>query len=153
MSSITYLMHINNWGDIMVVRPAKGVNPAENSTDENGYTVKYYYYDINNMADWVSTHYWDYDASNWVSRDGKPNKHAYWADKQWRWDAGLLLNDVRTERNTRLQQSDWTQGADSPLTAEKKAEWATYRTTLRDVPANVGTISSVDDVTWPTKPS
>lgn len=153
MSSITYLMHINGEGEIMVVRPAKGTNPAEDSMDNNGYYVKYYYYHINDMADWLSTHYWDHDAQSWVSREAKPNKHATWVGKAWTWDAAALLNDVRTERNYLLQQSDWTQGADSPLTAEKKAEWATYRTSLRNVPANVGTISSVDDVTWPTKPS
>ncbi len=32
-----------------------------------------------------------------------------------------------------LQKSDWTQGADSPLSDEKKAEWAAYRQQWRDV--------------------
>lgn len=32
-----------------------------------------------------------------------------------------------------LLESDWTQLPDSPLSAEKKAEWAAYRQTLRDL--------------------
>lgn len=31
-----------------------------------------------------------------------------------------------------LKDSDWTQLPDVPLSAEKKAEWATYRQALRD---------------------
>lgn len=34
-----------------------------------------------------------------------------------------------------LQESDWTQNADSPLTTDVKAQWADYRQKLRDFPA------------------
>ena len=44
----------------------------------------------------------------------------------------------RNYRNTILQNSDWTQLADAPLTAEKKAEWATYRQALRDITSDPG---------------
>lgn len=44
--------------------------------------------------------------------------------------------EMRKLRNIFLRASDWTQMADSPLTAEKKAEWATYRQALRDLPNN-----------------
>ena len=44
--------------------------------------------------------------------------------------------EMRKLRNNFLRASDWTQMADSPLTAEKKAEWATYRQALRDLPSN-----------------
>jgi hypothetical protein len=44
--------------------------------------------------------------------------------------------ELRRLRNVFLRESDWTQFADSPLTAEQKAEWATYRQALRDLPAN-----------------
>lgn len=40
---------------------------------------------------------------------------------------------VREVRNRLLQQSDWTQLPDSPLTEAKRAEWATYRQALRDI--------------------
>ena len=40
---------------------------------------------------------------------------------------------VRTMRNNELTATDWTQLPDSPLTAEKKAEWSVYRQALRDI--------------------
>ena len=40
---------------------------------------------------------------------------------------------VRAMRNNELTATDWTQLPDSPLTPEKKAEWAIYRQALRDV--------------------
>ena len=66
---------------------------------------------------------------------------------------------LRERRDNLLQISDWTQFSDSPLDSTKKAEWATYRQALRDLPSNV-TDDNVKDVTddrshssWPTKPS
>lgn len=62
-------------------------------------------------------------------------------------------NAVRIERNTLLTESDWTQMSDSPLTDSKKTEWATYRQSLRDLPSNNSSATSIDDVTFPTEPS
>ena len=42
-----------------------------------------------------------------------------------------LLQDLRNTRDAFLRESDWTQVPDSPLSDSKKAEWATYRQTLR----------------------
>lgn len=67
---------------------------------------------------------------------------AYEADQ-----AGIKL---KNKRNQMLTQSDWTQAADSPLSDAKKAEWATYRQQLRDLPANT---SDPANPTWPTPPS
>jgi len=74
--------------------------------------------------------------------------------------------DVLQKRNNKLTASDWTQMADSPLSDSKKAEWATYRQALRDVPNTIRAHSnyvsdekshpsdgSVLDWQWPTKPS
>lgn len=44
--------------------------------------------------------------------------------------------EMRQERDYLLFRSDWTQANDSPLSAEKKAEWATYRQKLRDITNN-----------------
>lgn len=57
--------------------------------------------------------------------------------------------ELRRQRDSLLLESDWTQLADAPLDAPKKAEWATYRQTLRDLPAN-----TVDPETpaFPAKP-
>ena len=57
---------------------------------------------------------------------------------------------VLQQRDILLADSDWTQLADAPLTATKKAQWATYRQALRDIPSQPGYPGSV---TWPTKPT
>jgi len=68
------------------------------------------------------------------------------------WDNGQPLRDLaslRTERNALLAESDWTQYNDSPLTDEAKAEWATYRQELRDLPAST---EDPANPTWPEAP-
>ena len=60
----------------------------------------------------------------------------------------------RQRRNLLLGDTDWTQGADSPLSDAKKTEYQTYRQTLRDLPNSVSNpLNSKDSVTWPSKPS
>jgi len=53
---------------------------------------------------------------------------------------------VRTQRDKLLSESDWTQVADAPV---DQAAWATYRQSLRDVPAQSGFPHSIE---WPIKP-
>jgi len=60
-----------------------------------------------------------------------------------------LKTSNREQRNALLAASDWTQANDSPLAAEKKVEWASYRTSLRNLPTSEGWPS----VTFPTEPS
>ena len=55
---------------------------------------------------------------------------------------------LRTERNALLVSSDWTQYNDSPLDDEAKADWATYREELRDLPES----ADPADPTWPDAP-
>ena len=62
-------------------------------------------------------------------------------------------NFIRDKRIKELQLSDWTQGADSPLSDSKKAEWVTYRQTLRDLPSQYSESDTWEAVVWPTKPS
>ena len=45
---------------------------------------------------------------------------------------------ARSTRTTLLDECDWTQIPDSALTTEKKAEWATYREELRNLPSASG---------------
>jgi len=59
-----------------------------------------------------------------------------------------MWENVRNERNTMLSECDWTQLPDSPLTEEKKAEWITYRQSLRDITLQQDPFNIV----WPTKP-
>tara|TARA_R110000868_G_scaffold163273_1_gene395434 strand:- start:256 stop:531 length:276 start_codon:yes stop_codon:yes gene_type:complete len=58
---------------------------------------------------------------------------------------------VRVKRDALLSQTDWTQLVDSPLTAEKKTEWATYRQRLRDLPSTLTTKKDVANVVFPSK--
>ena len=62
------------------------------------------------------------------------------------------LSDLRQKRNKLLQQCDWIELNNSPLTSSKKTEWQTYRTKLRDLTNGLDTVDKVKAVTWPTKP-
>jgi hypothetical protein len=76
----------------------------------------------------------------------------------WKWSISEMDDDakaakdaeaakaVRTDRDRRLSECDWTQVADAPV---DKAVWAAYRQELRDVPAQAG---FPHNITWPTKP-
>lgn len=64
-------------------------------------------------------------------------------------DPAQVAQSVRNYRDNLLSQCDWTQLPDSPLSATIKAEWATYRQALRDLPTQTGFPSNV---TYPTQP-
>ena len=81
-----------------------------------------------------------------------PNRFAIYNGTEWTWDAELLLNDVRAARNAKLASSDWTQLPDAQLSEEEKLAWQIYRQELRDIIGSVDGITSVNDVSWPTKP-
>ena len=71
-------------------------------------------------------------------------------DLEQRWEAGAVdraWDALRQERNTKLHESDWTQMSDVP--SEDKTAWATYRQSLRDLPANT---PDPANPTWPTSP-
>jgi hypothetical protein len=53
---------------------------------------------------------------------------------------------VRSDRNTKLAASDWTQVADAPV---DQATWATYRQALRDITAQAGFPWTIN---WPEAP-
>ena len=52
---------------------------------------------------------------------------------------------LREERNRRLAETDWWASSDLTMTAAQ----TTYRQALRDI---TDSATSLDDVTWPTKP-
>ena len=66
-------------------------------------------------------------------------------------DADKDFSSIRAQRNARLAATDWTQGADSPLSSSKKTAWATYRQELRDCPSTATKVSELG--AWPTEPS
>ena len=69
------------------------------------------------------------------------------------WELAEEWKRIRTERTRLLSESDWTQGGDSPLTTQKKSDWAVYRTSLRTLPEDQSSVTSYSDINWPTKPS
>ena len=69
------------------------------------------------------------------------------------WELAEEWKLIRLERTRLLSESDWTQGGDSPLTTQKKSDWAKYRTSLRTLPEDQSSKTKYSDITWPTKPS
>lgn len=57
--------------------------------------------------------------------------------------------ELRLKRDKLLQECDFTQLPDAPLTAEKKAEYTVYRQALRDLPDN--TLDPLNPI-FPQKP-
>lgn len=55
--------------------------------------------------------------------------------------------EVRTERNTKLASTDWTQASDVPQAV--KDSYVSYRQALRDVPNQSG---FPNEITWPVAP-
>ena len=56
---------------------------------------------------------------------------------------------VRSQRNAKLADCDWTQLPDAPLDADAKLAWQLYRETLRMVPEQAGFPWNVE---WPPVP-
>jgi len=57
---------------------------------------------------------------------------------------------LRHVRDLLMGLTDWTQAADSPLTAEQRAAWATYRQALRDLPS---VYTGEGPIPWPVAPA
>jgi hypothetical protein len=79
--------------------------------------------------------FWVYTAVDWT-----PQHIAEATAAQW--------DDVRSERDRRLQACDWTQLPDVPLTPEQKAQWVSYRQSVRDVTNQPDPFTIV----WPVAP-
>ena len=94
---------------------------------------------------------------NGVLRDMTPEEKAEKQANDNAWENGgaleQALKSLRVERNLLLVDSDWTDLPSSPLTDEKKSEWQTYRTNLRDITNGLTTVKEVEAVEFPTKPS
>tara|TARA_B100000131_G_scaffold224717_1_gene216324 strand:- start:1399 stop:1896 length:498 start_codon:yes stop_codon:yes gene_type:complete len=83
-------------------------------------------------------------------------EQAQLANKDWD-------NEFRRQRRFLLEDCDWTQANDSPLSTSKKTEWATYRQVLRDLPSNKdeatrkamaqAKATNTSHSGWPTPPS
>ena len=60
-----------------------------------------------------------------------------------------MWKSIRSERDQKLQNCDWTQLNDVPLTSNQKQQWVVYREQLRNI------TSQTDDpalIVWPIQP-
>lgn len=95
-----------------------------------------------------------YKNGEWIMRPPQPNIHYDWDNATESWVLSpRLMEEVRAKRNKLLLGSDWTQMPDAPLSDAAKAQWADYRQALRDLPQNVGEITSLGEVVWPIPPN
>lgn len=62
--------------------------------------------------------------------------------------AGADWSLIRKLRNILLNETDWTQSPDSPIS--NRQAWADYRQELRDITKN---FANPQDVVWPPKPA
>jgi hypothetical protein len=83
----------------------------------------------------------DYTDDEGVLHSAAEQDAAYRAQKD-----AKQAKAIRTERNKRLVDCDWTQLTDAPVDA---TAWASYRQALRDVTAQAG---FPWDVVWPEQP-
>ena len=65
-----------------------------------------------------------------------------------------VLLQVRQRRNQLLNQTDWTQVVDSPLSPVQKHTWSLYRARLRQITDTLPELmKDYSEVEWPEKPS
>ena len=62
-----------------------------------------------------------------------------------------VAESVRSERNQKLSDTDWTVLQDSPFTDAQTADWVIYRQALRDITGHAD-FPYLQDADWPVKP-
>lgn len=80
-----------------------------------------------------------------IIREMNDDEYAEWLSEAPKREQAAS-ESVRSVRNQKLKDSDWTQIADAPV---DQVAWATYRQALRDIPSQQG---FPWDVQWPTQP-
>ena len=91
-----------------------------------------------------------YSAENGVVREFTEAEYTQHQIDQQEYLISILPIQIREKRNGLLVNCDWTQTLDSPLNAEQKTAWTTYRQALRDITTQSGFPT---DVTWPSAPN
>ena len=88
------------------------------------------------------------DNGSAVESDNPHNWGVSWTTvsaKKAELDAAEPLELLRAERDRRIAETDWWASSDLTMSTERTA----YRQALRDI---TDSATSLDDVTWPTKP-
>jgi len=148
-----------NTGEIYSVTGVPGIFPTDGAfVDlENTQVVRHILSEdletlgFESPAQFMIENYWNNDS--WVNRGSRPTDWYKW-ENAWVVNTEDLFTEVRRLRNLKLGLCDWTQAFDSPLSDEKKAEWRTYRQSLRDIMTNLpADLDDPNNVTWPTEPT
>ncbi len=144
---------INSEGEIVQIYSSGQEVEAEGPWGpDNSMTVVHISGGVGNTNTFITQQY--YKDGVWLERSVRPNTYYNWKDEAWVQDVAGLYAAVRQERGNLLTMSDWTQYVDSPLTDQKKFEWAEYRQTLRDIMAILPSdLKDPEDLQWPTPPS
>jgi hypothetical protein len=159
---VSYLAYVKPSGLINHITDVPSDMPDNNSTFLD-MTIRYIYtaeqeqIGFINPGQFMSTHWWKNGGWTQMGNNPPADTTYYYFDTQselWTLDSNSVLNMVRIIRGRKLAESDWTQLDDVPMTAEKKAEWSTYRQQLRDFPSTVPpTCDDPDSLVWPTPPA
>jgi len=118
--------------DYEIIKVDSDVNTVRTNFKQDGYIIRQNYFLK-----------WDASKKEIVKDDTA--KAAWELAEEWK--------EIRKQRTRLLLESDWTQSGDSPLTTQKKSDWAKYRTSLRTLPEDQSSKTKYSDITWPTKPS
>jgi len=104
------------------------------------------------MTDLSAVLTWKHPTTSWSIRDnvvvefagGVPSAEtlAEWATE---YETAKPWEDLRSERNRRLAETDWWASSDLTMSDEQRS----YRQALRDLPSNT---SDPSNPSWPTKP-
>lgn len=102
-------------------------------------------------AKWKLVDIHDYDVLEWLDEtQAKPSKEEC-DDMSTQLENERILENMRSYRNTLLNQSDKYMTIDYPHpTPEKVQEWRTYRQALRDLPSIT---EDPANPVWPVQPS
>ena len=148
---------------ILIRRDTKQIHqvvygPNVETYPENGTYGDYdIIYDRSGQDFWKGTQmdlwYWDETDTAFKYAEPRPMQTFNWETKTYEDIQYDLAAAVAHRRAGKLYESDWTQLPDSPLTTEKKAEWATYRQALRDITTQLEGVDTMQNVPWPTKPT
>ena len=151
-----YLAFIASDGQIGAIQIYGSDAPEEGAT-VNDLTVRYVSDTLINdnnilgLDHFINRFVWKDSA--WFDRGVTASDYYMWVDNAWAVNTAGVIAEVRGLRNSHLSMSDWTQMVDAALTDAKKAEWVTYRQTLRDAMANLPSdLDDPDDVVWPDTP-
>ena len=131
-------------------RPEK---PFRIENIRNGYCTVLFFDNIEELTDEEGNVYYEYDLYvldkvNYRETLEKTIEDNYeeWLNMATDYDYNTFAKEVRTKRDRLLNETDWTQMADTALSEDKKEAYRIYRQALRDVPEQPG---FPYDIIWP----